>query len=782
VLLFLPTSLRAGQLPIVRIGIVFDGQWGRFPMQIEIFQQQIIDLTTGEFDVKFPVEKQIYGNWSIAGLKNALNQLFADPEVDLILILGFFVPHEVYQHKTLPKPIVFPFVIDAELQDLPLKNGTSGIKNLNYLAPFGIFKKDIKAFREIVPFSRITVLIDQLTLNGFPQLQEKMHEIVRKNNVSLTIVPVSSSAESALALLTTDTQAVYVMPLLRLSSHEFDLLTAGLIERRIPSFSLWGRHEVEKGLFMSVSPEFDMPRLARRTALNLQRILLGENAGSIEVDFSQGERLTINMATANAIGVYPNWSLLIEADIIHEKFKDIKRSLSLTSAVQEAISVNLDLMAANRAVAAGVHNIREARSLLLPQIEITNEGLIIDKDRARASAGVMAERTFSNSASLSQFLYSEKAWANFDIQRHIQSTREEERKTLRLDIAQDAAVAYLNVLKVKSFERIQIDNLKVTQSNLDLARNRLAIGFSGPSDVYRLESDIAIKRRSVINAKARLRQTEIALNRLLHRPIEEQFLTEEAGLDDTVLITNQSLFFSYLDNPKKFNILRDFMVNEGIDAAPELHSLNAAIAANERKVVSARRSFWSPIFSLQGNIIDAFSESGVGEDASSNTFSLDKSDDTDWNILFKLSFPLYTGGAKDASLKRAMEELSKLRFEHQGMLERVDANIRSTLYQAWASFLGIDLSKKAAESAHKNLDLVTDSYSRGVTKIIDLIDAQNASLVADLTAANTTYDFLIDLMRVQRAVGKYNFFLDIEERKAWLKRLESFFTEHIIIP
>ena len=66
--------------------------------------------------------------------------------------------------------------------------------------------------------------------------------------------------------------------------------------------------------------------------------------------------------------------------------------------------------------------------------------------------------------------------------------------------------------------------------------------------------------------------------------------------------------------------------------------------------------------------------------------------------------------------------------------------------------------------------------------IIDLLDAQNASLVADQVAANSIFDFLIDLMEVQRAVGKFDFFLSVEEREAWFNRLEAFFTQAGVRP
>ena len=44
-----------------------------------------------------------------------------------------------------------------------------------------------------------------------------------------------------------------------------------------------------------------MTRMARRIALNLQRILLGDDPGTLPVDIERTEVMTINMATARAI-------------------------------------------------------------------------------------------------------------------------------------------------------------------------------------------------------------------------------------------------------------------------------------------------------------------------------------------------------------------------------------------------------------------------------------------------------------------------------------------------
>ena len=72
--------------------------------------------------------------------------------------------------------------------------------------------------------------------------------------------------------------------------------------------------------------------------------------------------------------------------------------------------------------------------------------------------------------------------------------------------------------------------------------------------------------------------------------------------------------------------------------------------------------------------------------------------------------------------------------------------MRSALHRAAASIAGIGFAEDAADAARRNLALVTDAYEEGVLSILDLIDAQNAALVAEQESATAVYDYLIDLM------------------------------------
>jgi outer membrane protein TolC len=226
------------------------------------------------------------------------------------------------------------------------------------------------------------------------------------------------------------------------------------------------------------------------------------------------------------------------------------------------------------------------------------------------------------------------------------------------------------------------------------------------------------------------------------------------------------------------------MVQYGIDNAPEILRIDAAIAAQKRFLTSVRNAFWSPTVVLQGEISHRFHQSGAGSDEGVPAnipaglgFQFPSIDDTDWNLGVNLSFPLFRGTAKFAEKLRALEELNQLRIERKAISDRIEQRIRSTLHIAGASLAIIGQSRLAEESALQNLELVVDSYSRGALSIIELLDAQNAALVASEAASNAVYDFHIDYFEVERAIGRFHLLESETEKSEFRNKLEIYFRQ-----
>jgi len=122
-----------------------------------------------------------------------------------------------------------------------------------------------------------------------------------------------------------------------------------------------------------------------------------------------------------------------------------------------------------------------------------------------------------------------------------------------------------------------------------------------------------------------------------------------------------------------------------------------------------------------------------------------------------------------------LEQL-KLQYRDSQLLQ--EQNIRSNLHAIRASFPSIELAQEAATASRKNYDLVADGYAQGTVTVIELLDAQNALLNANEQAANAAYDFLIDLMQLQRETGHFDFFLTQAERAEALQTMRDYLQQH----
>lgn len=771
-LLTLSAAVQAARrLPVVNVAIVADGPSERVASLRALFLEEMRAVNRGEFDIQAPADLQLDADRTLAGARTTLDKVYADRRTDLVVTLGVLGSHAAAQRISLPKPTVAPLITNHGLQNLPYKDGASGKRNLSYVSLDVDIQRDLTAFREIVPFKRLALLLDGAIAEAIPGLRNEVSRVARELGISITPVPGANEARPILAAIPAETQAVYVGPLPALSSDEYQRLVAGLIERRLPSFAFEGKTDVERGLLVGIAPAVQMDRLARRVALNVRRILLGEESATLPVAFARAGGLTLNMRTARAIGFSPAWQLLTRAELLHDEPEPAGAPLTLTAAVRDAVELNLDLRLARSNVVAGKEEIHKARSALLPQIGLSGSSVTIDEDDASAIPG-RAERTTSGSLTLEQTLYSEPTWANLEIQKQLQAARESERETVRLDIILETAQTYLDVLRAKTNARVQKDNLRLSRSNLELARSRRRIGTAGPSEVYRWESEIANAKRAVVEAQAQTRVAEIALNRLLHRPLEELVATVELGLGEPILITSQQRLFTLIDNPASFRVLRDFIVHDAFTAVPELRQLDAHILAQERTLESARNAYWQPTVSLRAGRTETFSRGGALGDP------LPGVDDTETTVALQLSLPLFTSGARGAEKAKAYEALTGLNIQRQATAEQVEQRVRAALYTTRSAYTAIRLSREAADAAESNFVVVRDAYSRGTVSILDLLDAQNAALVADLRAATALYDFVRALMEVERAAARFDFFLTPKDQVDWFERLDRYLAEH----
>ncbi len=318
------------------------------------------------------------------------------------------------------------------------------------------------AFRRVVEFKHLAVFVDDLLARSLPDLDKQAAALATALSARVSIVRVTDDPASALATLPADADAVLVTGLLRFNDERIRELARGLAAKRLPSFSIIGRTEIEDGLLLATGgAQRDLERLARRVVLGIQRIADGEDPATFEVGFPTEQKLMINMRTAQEIGFSPRWADLADADQIAAAAPAEVPPLTLLEAMRAALESNSALAASRARLDSSADDIKIARSTLLPSLDLSATSTQIDKDRA--SPLTQAEKQSSAGLALQQVIYPENAWANYAISRSLFNASKEGERQDMLDTLSSAASADLDVLRAKSVEAVRRSNVENTR-------------------------------------------------------------------------------------------------------------------------------------------------------------------------------------------------------------------------------------------------------------------------------------------------------------------------------
>ena len=754
-----------------RVALVLDQEAPGLEPQVAAFKREIQGFfRAGEITLLAPRA----GDGTAAGVSRALDRALSDSSVAAVVALGPIGSHQLAHAGEPKKPAIAATIVDAGWQGIPDKDGASGVHNLAYVDESYALSGTVADFHRMIPFRRMAVLLDPELLAVIPELAGNVRYLVRGADAGAVVIPARGTADQILAALPADADAVYLTPIPALGEAETARLIAGLSARRLPTLS-HTTDAVPAGALASYEPPEHWLRRARRVAVDLQRILAGEDAGTLPVRLVGAPRLTLNLATARTIGFSPGYSVRTDAELVGTDSLGPADTVSLAEAMRGAVAANLDLKTADLEVESGAQDVRLARSSLLPQVESRFGGTVTREGTAAASLGQQPQRQLDGELSFSVPLYSEQAWAGYGSERRLQQGREAGREQTRLDVVLDAAQAYISVLQARTLADVRRSNLYRNRTNLETARVREDVGSTSRADVYRWQGEVANARRDLIAAESQVQVATLTLKRVLNRPLDRPMAERSVTLGDPALLAQDSTVLGWFGDPARYAVLTRFLVSEALRVSPELAQADAAIAAEDRQHTAAGRALWMPTLSLQGGVYNVFNRDGAGSVAPTlpGGIALGTGPDLQWQFRIQASLPLFTGFRRDAARAQSGFDLERLKVERAGAAQTVEQRVRAALETAASSYAAIALTREASDAANRNYELVSDAYARGTASITALIDAQDAAESSAEAAANAVHDFLLDLMRVERAMGDFGALRPAEQQQAFLERLHT---------
>ncbi|MCW8998907.1 MAG: TolC family protein, partial [Kangiellaceae bacterium] len=601
---------------------------------------------------------------------------------------------------------------------------------------------------------------------SWPEFSLMLQRASKSYQVEFVQVPVTGTPSQIVDAIPNEAEAVLVGPMSQYSRQQVRDLAKRLVERKLPSYTFVGEQGVEDG-FLVTTNQMNQSRfqMARRIAINIQRILLGTNAKDLQVNIQFASRVIYNQATGLAIGFAPRWNDILDAKILNQEQFVNRRAFSVQEAVLFSIKNNLDLQVSAIDLDLADKDVQIAKSNLYPSLSLSSAYNQINQEQV--VVGINPEKRVDAQLNFSQLIYSESAWANYDINQLLFNNQDALYQSKVLDTAQQAATAYLNLLRTKADEEIRLANLEVTRKNMELAENRLRVGASGKSDILRWKSQLALDRKNLFASEAARRNAELELAKVMN--LEKGILVDarRPKVSDLLSILADDRFQKFVGNQIQWQAFQEFYKHEALKNSPELKGFQSLLGVNERELLANQRGHYVPDINVVAQAGHNIDQSGLGAvpDIEKNSWSL--------GLQASLSFDL--NGQRRKTTSRKKLEKRQLELQQQSTVQRILTVTGQALFNINSSYPSIELSHASADAAMQSLELVRNAYAKGQVSISDLLDAQNNALSARLLAADAEYSFLQDYIGLMRAAGDFKPLLNGFYSNEWFDRLIQFF-------
>ncbi len=770
-LFLFPSSLLYGQIrPPFKIVILSEGQSDRDTTFESTIKEEISVLLGPRFDLDFDLR---FTNGDLEELQTLIDAAYEDETVDLIIGANLFTSLLLSNRADYPVPTIAGVVLpkSSVLPALKSEDGVSGVPNFTYLeSPFDP-SEGLATLYEIYPYEQLAIIGEPLVTSPTLNLGTLMTAVVPSD---FELIAAQPDPAQTMAALPEGTDAVYFLPLFNIyEDDQLQILIDSINARKLPSFSLLDKPMVEMGVYGAYGADENLNKLPRRIALAAMKIAEGQSAEDLSVEMPiYTNNLFLNNQTAKRISIYADWDLLARASLLKVGAVYTENYISLRSAIAEGLQENLGYRIAATETEIVQQDVGIATSNYLPQIGASATYALTDDFTAESSFGNIGQSgNLSAGGTLGQLLLNEPAMANIAIEKmRLESTRAAQNET-ELDVILDVAQAYIAVLQAQAFVDLQNQNIGVTRTNFDIAKIKEEVGTTSSADVYRWESELANNNVDLNQTLVQLQQARFNLNRLLNRPISQEFETIDTPEADSIIQILDSRLFALLENPGDLEVFADFLVQEAFNDLPELQQIDLAQAIQERALRSQKRSFYLPTIGVSAGldyVIKRFDPVKAPE------FIPPPPDDPTWQIGASAQLPIFQGFARNRAVEQGKLGLLQLEDQEADLRNTLEQIVRSNMIATGASFNNVLLTRISSESAQKNFELVQDNYSEGTIGITSLIDAQNAALAAEIAATNAAYQLLADIFALERSTGYYLFLAPPEEAADFFLRFQQY--------
>ena len=400
---------------------------------------------------------------------------------------------------------------------------------------------------------------------------------------------------------------------------------------------------------------------------------------------------------------------------------------TMSSALARAYAFSPDLNSQRAGLRATDENLPKALSGYRPTLTGTANAGFETLNEAQQGKGVVANygSAFPRNATLTA---TETLFNGFKTQNTVRQSESQifqGRESLRLDeqtILNNAALAYMNVLRDTAILNLDNNNVSVLQQQLKQTQDQFQVGQVTRTDVAQAQSSLSQGQATAFTAQSNL-QTDIANFRQLIG-VQPTSLAPARPLDSLLPRTLESAMgVAQSEHP-------------AIQAA--LHNVDAAALA-----VKIAEAALFPTVTAQGSVSKNYDLQGV---PGTREFT--------GIVTAGLTVPLYDGGLTYANVRQAKEQFGQAQLQADLQREQIRALVVSTwgAYQNTKSVIQAD--QTAVRAATIALNGTREEARVGERTTLDVLNAQQVLLNTRVQLVSAQHDQVVNSYSLLAAIGR----------------------------
>jgi len=174
--------------------------------------------------------------------------------------------------------------------------------------------------------------------------------------------------------------------------------------------------------------------------------------------------------------------------------------------------------------------------------------------------------------------------------------------------------------------------------------------------------------------------------------------------------------------------------------SPSVVAANASLNAAQEAYSSAKANY-IPTFSLS---------SGYNWSNQQASFQQGL---TSWNLNFNMSYPLFNGFSREASIVRAESSAHVARLQEDDARRGARQEADAVLRLLETSVIAIDIAEEALGVANEDLRITRERYRVGAAIILDVVTSQISVDQARVGLVNARYDYVLARAELEAILG-----------------------------